>query len=786
MIQKRPELMAPAGSMAALRAALAAGADAVYLGGKQFNARQSAQNFEADELRQAVRLAHRAHAKVYVTVNTLQKSDELPAAAQFLREIYNLGADAAIVQDPGLIALARETTPQLELHASTQLTIHNVAGVAAMEQLGVSRVVLARELSEQEIRRIRQESKLGLEVFLHGALCIAYSGQCLLSSLTGGRSGNRGQCAQICRLPYQLQEGRSGHLQSPRDLCLYPQLPYLLALGLDALKIEGRLKRPAYVATVVRVYREAIDRWAVGLPIPGWSEVEQGLLQAFNRGFSSGYFLGKPAASLLTADKPSHLGVTVGRVLPDGRIDLEQELTAGDVLEAGDGSELRVQRSGRPTSLPGLGLAPGYAVRRLQSAEQEQWAADLVASFAPDPLQVSWRACLLPDVPLQVTASAAGKTVTVSGDKRSEVAINRSVDADLLLRQLSKTGDSGFSSGPLEAEIGANLSLPVSEINSCRRRALDELAELLWGRPQQLDASVVLPKPPYCPGSRGQTKLAVAVADQACLMATLPFAPDRVYFGTARHGFSRPSAAVEAYQVAQQHAKAEGCSCYLRLPRILHPAEEGLWQAALHEATIEGLYVSNWGGVSLARRLGLPFILGSAMNVMNDRFLLTVPDAEACYLSPELNRSEVLELMRVQGQRVAAKVHSRQLLMVHEQCLLGANQHCRATGRGCVDQGEFLIDRKGYRFPLLGDATCRSYLYNSQVFSLIDQVPELLRCGGKELMIDLELEEPDRITQILACYRPVWQEGVPPASRPGLSQLFPAGITRGHWRRGVL
>ncbi len=780
---KRPELMAPAGSMDALKAALAAGADAVYLGGKQFNARQSAQNFDASDLREAVRLAHRVGAKVYVTVNTLLKSAELPAAAAFLREIHNLGVDAAIVQDPGLIALARETTPQLELHASTQLTIHNLAGVQAMEALGISRVVLARELALPEIRKIRQQSNLGLEAFLHGALCIAYSGQCLLSSLTGGRSGNRGQCAQICRLPYRLAEGQSGYLQSPKDLCLYSELPQLLGLGLDALKIEGRLKRPAYVAAVVGSYRRAIDCWLAGRPIPDWGDVQNELLQAFNRGFTSGYFLGKPGRDLLTTDTPGNLGLAVGKVQTNGRLEIWHDLQSGDILRTGSGDELRVQSDGAPSALAGLQLKPGQLLYRLQSTKQEQWAADLVSRFVPEPVQVDWRVRVSAEMPLQVTASAHGHSVQVSGDRLPEAAINRAIDLGLLRRQLDKTGDSGFTSGDLQADLVAGLSLPVSEINLCRRRALDELAELLWGQPEQLPAAVELPPAPRLPGKKA--RLAVAVADHDSLAEALCLSPERVYYGAARHLFADPAEAVGDYCSAKRESEQVGATCYLRLPRIIHPDAEPRWQEALSQAEAAGLYVSNWGGVSLARSLGLPFVLGPGMNAMNELFLTAVQDAESAYLSPELNRAEALALLRAQGQKLALKIHARQLLMVHEQCLLGANQRCQADGHGCFGQRELLVDRKGYRFPLIGDATCRSHLYNSQVLSLIDQLPELLRSGVSELMIDLELEPAHRATQILACYRSVWQQGSTEEAREQLSRLFPEGITRGHWRRGV-
>lgn len=631
-MSKRPELMAPAGSMDALKAALAAGADAVYLGGKQFNARQSAQNFGASELREAVRLAHRVGAKVYVTVNTLLKSVELPAAAAFLREIHNLGVDAAIVQDPGLIALARETTPQLELHASTQLTIHNLAGVRAMERLGISRVVLARELALPEIREIRQQSRLGLEAFLHGALCVAYSGQCLLSSLTGGRSGNRGQCAQICRLPYRLAGGPPGYLQSPKDLCLYRELPQLLGLGLDALKIEGRLKRPAYVAAVVSSYRQAIDCWLAGKTLPDWSDVQNDLLQAFNRGFTSGYFLGKPGSDLLTAETPGNLGLAVGKVQTNGKMELWHKLQPGDILRTGSGDELRIPPDGIPSSLAGLRIKPGQLIYRLQSARQEEWATDLVGSFTPSLVQVDWQVRLTAEMPLQLTASACGHAVQVSGDRLPEAAIKRAVDLDLLRRQLEKTGDSGFSSGELQADLADGLSIPVSEINLCRRRALDQLAELLWGQPEQLPAAVEMPQAPCLPGTRAQSRLAVAVADHASLAAALGLNPERIYYGAARHLFAEPAKTVHEYLIAKQQSEQAGATCYLRLPRIIHPDEEARWQAALAQAEVAGLYVSNWGGVSLARSLRLPFVLGTGMNAMNEFFLAAAPDAECAYL----------------------------------------------------------------------------------------------------------------------------------------------------------
>ncbi|HKM42700.1 MAG TPA: peptidase U32 family protein, partial [Limnochordia bacterium] len=255
------ELLAPAGSWDALRAAVENGADAVYLGGKSYSARASAANFSPDELKEALDYCHIRGVKIYVTVNTLLREDELKGAISYLGDLYQWGVDAVIVQDLGLIGRARQDVPQLELHASTQMTAHNALDFRAIERLGITRVVLARELGTEAISEIGKQTRLELEVFVHGALCICYSGQCLMSSLIGGRSGNRGQCAQPCRQPYVV-EGLTvpgEYVLSPKDLCLIEHLDALREVGVASLKIEGRLKSPDYVGVVVRTYRAALD-----------------------------------------------------------------------------------------------------------------------------------------------------------------------------------------------------------------------------------------------------------------------------------------------------------------------------------------------------------------------------------------------------------------------------------------------------------------------------------------------------------------------------------------------
>ena len=326
-----PELLAPAGSPDAFRAAIAAGADAVYLSGKRFGARQFAANFSEAKIEESINFAHARGIRVYITVNTLIRDREIAGTVEYLIWLYSIGVDAVLIQDIGIAALAREIIPGLVIHASTQLTIHNADGVRWAAAQGISRVVLARELSLAEVERIAHDTKDtgdGLEVFAHGALCYGYSGQCLLSSVIGGRSGNRGMCAQPCRKPYTIVTGpvdscgrptelrtlpsREQYLLSPKDLCTYRHLPTLVASPIASLKIEGRMKSPEYVAVVVAAYRRALDAISAEMPLP--PDEMDNLLLAFNRGFTKGYLFGDRHRALMGRSAPDNRGLYIGMV----------------------------------------------------------------------------------------------------------------------------------------------------------------------------------------------------------------------------------------------------------------------------------------------------------------------------------------------------------------------------------------------------------------------------------------------------------------------------------------
>ncbi|MFA4859229.1 DUF3656 domain-containing protein [Methanoregula sp.] len=517
-----PELLAPAGSPEAFRAAVAAGADAVYLSGKRFGARKFASNFDDDEIREAIRYAHTRGVLVYVTVNTLIHDRELGGVAEYLIWLYGIGADAVLVQDLGVAALAREIVPGLTLHASTQMTIHNTDGVLWAAEHGFSRVVLARELSLAEVQRIAEatrETGIGLEVFAHGALCYGYSGQCLLSSVIGGRSGNRGTCAQPCRKPYVLVTGNAdeyglpqnlreikvpeNYLLSPKDLCTYPRLPEL-AGTVASVKIEGRMKSPQYVAIVVAAYRRALDAIAAGT----WHEspdVIRDLGLAFSRGFTRGYLFGDRHDALMARDAPDNRGMEVGTVTKfDQKGGSATIRLRGTYIPApGDGIRFSGSngqeewgfslntipsktRDGIIMAIP-REVRPGTGVAVTFSRELENRANRIVSDPTPDllrPVPLDLALAIRDDGSMTVEGiiRIPGKDAVpfdMSPELRMEPARSQPLGREQLAQQLRKTGGSPFAIRNLSLEYAGNLFAPVGKINHVRREILAKAEEAL-------------------------------------------------------------------------------------------------------------------------------------------------------------------------------------------------------------------------------------------------------------------------------------------------------------------
>lgn len=515
-MKKQIELLAPAGSREALHAAVENGADAVYLGGKLFNARQQADNFDIDVLREELIYSHARGVSIYLTLNTLISDYEMEQALKFAVQARSAGIDGIIVQDLGLIGALRHIMPDMPLHASTQMTVYDIAGVRVLEEMGLSRVVLARELTLKEMSEIARYTHLEVEAFIHGALCVCYSGQCLMSSMIGGRSGNRGKCAQPCRLPYQLVDPCQGSIQntryllSPKDICSLDFIGDILSSGIRALKIEGRMKSPEYVATVVRIYRKYIDLAVerINRGEPGQPEIDEAdrhdLLQIFNRGgFSAGYMKGKTGADMMSCEKPNNSGIYLGKTAAYDNhsqmisIRLEDRLSTGDGIEIWTGSSdspggtvTAIRRGKQEMKSAGEGdlveigpirgrIKPGDGVYKTTDIELNRIARESFSGRNNKRIEITGQVSLRAGMPLMLNVEDhSGHSAAAAGTVLAEKAINRPLMPERLEEQLRKTGATPFIFGSLKVDIEDGLSIPVSEINEVRRQALDRLLEI--------------------------------------------------------------------------------------------------------------------------------------------------------------------------------------------------------------------------------------------------------------------------------------------------------------------
>ncbi len=526
MMKKIPELLSPAGGLEQLKAAVENGADAVYMGGRLFNARVNAENFDDHELKAGMAYAHIRGVNVYVAMNTLIADEEMQAALEFAAEVYEAGADALIIQDMGFAGLVKKHLPDLPIHLSTQATIYNIEGVRAAEKLGFSRVILARELDLASIKNICDQTSVQIEVFVHGALCMSYSGQCQLSQVIGGRSGNRGQCAQPCRLPYSLHmhEGRNdreltkaAYLLSPKDLWAIKHLDQLAGAGVSSLKIEGRMKSPEYVATVTGIYRKYLELYAAGqLDSSGNSQTNssteshyevtaadiKALKQSYNRGgFTTGYFLGNPGRDLLSGKLPKHQGVYIGTVnksFPERRlleIKLEDRLSIGDGIEIWSenfpGNLVTFMKKnaikvdfGEQGDVITVGdidgeMMPGDLVYKITDKQLNKEAQ---ASYLYKPEQRVMISCLFEankgrPMALLLTDDE-GHEVHMVSEHRPEDAINRATTKEMIVAQLDKTGGTPYKIIDFKFDVAEGIAIPMSEINLLRRNALEELTRL--------------------------------------------------------------------------------------------------------------------------------------------------------------------------------------------------------------------------------------------------------------------------------------------------------------------
>jgi putative protease len=815
-----PELLAPAGDWDALRAAVAAGADAVYLGGKSFGARQYASNFDDRQLREAIEFLHIHGKKIYVTVNTLINNTEIGEALNFLVTLYNAGVDAVIVQDLGLIHLARRYLPSLALHASTQMTVHNLAGAVFLKDWGFKRAILARELTEAEVTAIVRQSGIGIEIFIHGALCICYSGQCLLSSMIGGRSGNRGRCAQPCRMEYQLMNSgkpvpaEGPYLLSPKDLALITKIPELVRSGVVSLKIEGRMKRPEYVYSVVKTYRAALDRYArQPEQFQVYPEELQELEQAFNRGFTTGYFDGNRNYPIMSYLRPNNRGIYLGRILKAdySRSRAVIKLEAG--LEHGDEIEVWVSKGGRVTAAitnlehdgrmltsagPGMTVSfalngkvfPGDRVFKVFSMKSNQEAKQAIANGNPG-LRIPCGVLVQGELggKLKVTyTDSQGNQGTAISDIPLQPARNRPLTGEVLAEQLGRLGDTPYHLEKLHSELADDLMLPVSELNQIRRRAIAALKSSALACMQTHDGYHRKAIPPMkdplfvCKnridtGDRPEerTLLSVWVNDLPGVIAAAENGADLIYAGgdellsTGDPDFhwNQNNINEAIYQAHQS-----GARLIINLPRIqreIQPAFRGGFEELKSLLTLEpdGIMISNVGALQIIlQESELPIYLNYSINIFNDCGIQGVKERvgsrlEQITLSPELTLEQIQGLyFRKAGLRLECLVQGPLELMIAEYCPVGSvisrdsSRHLQCSGECASEKGSYCLrDRLNLDFPVVTDRNCRMHLFNSKDLCLYEDLPDLVKSGPLVLRLELKIHTAMEVGYICKIYK---------------------------------
>ncbi len=774
-----PELLAPAGSLDAVRAAVANGANAVYLGAERFNARDEGAQLTMDELRQACTLAHSRGVRVYLTLNILVKPAELSDALHLLGEAIDAGVDAAIVQDIGLVRLIQQAFPGFEIHGSTQMTVHDVSGARFMQALGIERVVLARENTLDDIRAIRAAvPDLGLEAFVHGALCISYSGQCLMSGMISERSANRGSCAQSCRKDYVLRDTTTGaeldrgFLISARDLAGHDHLDQLAAAGIGCLKVEGRKKKPEYVATVTAGYRRFLDRVAQGNAAALEFEAVRPLVQIYSRGFTAGMLAGGRAGrTYVTREQPDNrgheIGVVIGHEGADTIIEVSHGVQVGDglgfeppsralELKTPDSSATHGQRTvSREESSPqqgfgftvqsvrtlpphngrtrqairGRGRVPtGWRVVRSAQAELTEAAratyAAVAAPGAAPRQRLDVRLFGHAGGPLKAVWSAAEDEVTTRSDAPLVPAERQALDFSRLREQLGRLGETPFTLGTLDvAGLAPGLFLPVSDINRLRTEAVQELQTRRdWvesarraERTAVINAAIasVVVAPADSQVDAGLT-VQVSSIDEG-REALAHGATEIVFDPFLRH----PVPPVTRVGGFADEVRGTGAVFRLRTPTIVRPEERRSIEKWL--ALDVPLLSGHWGLIVELAAQGRDVVADYAVNCFNQHTAQELYErgATGIVASVELTVDELGDLVRPwNGTGFRSVIYGRPEGMTIEHCVLSAAfDRVATTCRDlCVQKHPLveLTDPAGYTFPVATDSACRNRLLHSR------------------------------------------------------------------------
>ena len=807
------ELLAPAGTMENFMAALESGADAIYLGGKVFNARAHAANFGIDELREAVRLAHILDVSVYVTVNILIGDTELKDLEQYIKDLDSIGVDAIIVQDLAVAEIAKRVAPNIHLHGSTQMTAATLDAVRFYESLGFTRVVLARELSLKEIQHICKHCKAEIEVFVHGALCVCYSGQCLMSSFIGGRSGNRGACAQPCRLPYELLDSKGesvlpkheAYLLSPKDLNYSEHMNELVAAGVTSFKVEGRMKKVSYVRQVIGTYREILDEASIH------ENQRKALASGFNRGFSTAYLEDTVGRQMMTVVAPNHQGKPIGESYTKKG---EVYLSLTEPIEQGSLVKI-LQSNGSVTyytvddewtcvsdTLYKGRPAEGLAVGQLYLASTPKNTKSRGLQEFTRKYDMSVYLSVGSDGETNYTELTAildsGLSVTVTNEYVPAIANKVPTSLEKVTEQLGRLGNTLFRLSYVDIPDGPYM-WPASVLNALRRDAVTALeTALITHHVESWQALQVTGDVDYDFKAQHELSydtcpmISARVDEIEGVKAAISGGAQKIVFGGDR--LSRTPYALSIYDEVARLCAQSDVICTFATPRVVKDDE-----VEAYKHTLEAIVQAHPDSISIhvpqallwLRELGYTGAIeaDTGLNIFNTPTLHFWEQLHISCVNPsqELTLKQITELAKHSHVPIETMIHGYTEMMISEYCAIasfvgtGSKVNCPMP---CVKESYSLKDRKGEIFPIRTDPYCRMHIMNSHEMDMRAYVPMLLQKGISILRVDGRHMKPSYVKDIVSQYVGIATGTMeaPPKKIDSQGE----SITRGHYFRGIL
>ena len=807
------ELLSPVGSYESLLASIENGADAVYLGGKLFNARKYASNFDYDELKSAVDYAHVRGVKVYVVVNIILRDDELKEAVDYLIYLYNIDVDALIIQDLGLLRLVKKLLPDFEVHGSTQMSINNYYGALLLQELGFSRVVLARELSIREISEISKKTDIELEIFVHGALCVSYSGQCLMSSLIGGRSGNRGTCAQPCRMKYTIVDTVSNkslnkgfdekHILSLKDLNAIDDLEEIIDAGVVSLKIEGRMKKPEYVATIIDQYRKKIDRLEQDDDSETSVEDKEKMAQMFNRGFTKGFLKEDFGRDIVTLDKPNNRGVLIGEVTKinneSTHILLDGTLVKGDGIEiitkSGEGSGLIIDRIDQSKNIAVIknvrGASVGDKVYKTLDIELNKSARESFVNASDDTKH-------LLDMEIEIKIGRPVILKVIDGKKEAvvyskeivEQARNISLTEERVHEQMEKLGKTPYILGNIDISIQDGSMIRVSVLNNLRRLAVEELAkdrsnfnnrtEVKLGQlSKEIKDLFAFPK-----NKIDKKKISIKVDTLEKFKQLNLSKLDRIYLNFKSDIKKAISMIKEKNNQIEIYVSTEKIienNDFIKLKSFLNSIIED----------IDGVSVSNLGTLAFVKdNFKTKIHSDFELNVFNSQATQSLKElgVTSATLSAELKLNQLEKISRNDILEYEVVGYGYLPLMTLKHCPMAVIKNCKSTDNceTCdMKEGYGLLDRKDMIFDFKR-AENSTIVYNSQPIVVAEYLKQIYQNNIDMVRLDFTKEE--NVAYIQAIYYDFANDIITLSEVESRVDKLKTkeGITKGHFFRGVL